>query len=412
MPTTQPMYQSYDMSDYNKSCNKDDGASSKSDNVITMRKQRAAILGKMRYKNLSGEQKQVERDRRKENARRWRKKEKEEKQQMKMKVLETSILQERIKVERNRTVLYSLPGSGCHKGSCNIHLSKMRSDDGEPTNRRTKLIPSLSSIIPLKDMATLDVAIASHLLPPIQKSIYYHPHSIVSVKVLVGEAILFYDNLVHRGGESESPNIRSFATFGEKGKELLLEKRNYITNVKECPWIGCVTCEKLQRLKRDRDGYIINMTRTPEPTIGESVHSSVNLEEYGFVVIKICDMTDYQDGVKVEAERITRVKDGAIRGTTFVSIDQEEENMERYGKKRMILKDHGITTSSTFISTVFPNVSEFIKSASSVLSEHLNRHYGVTYVLHDYTLLRNGEKGTGKQRMHRDDKGVCNCSFH
>ena len=128
-------------------------------------------------------------------------------------------------------------------------------------------------------------------------------------------------------------------------------------------------------------------------------------------MIKICDMNDNQDSIQLEAERITRVKDGAIRGPMFVSIDQEEENIERYDKKRMILKDHGTTASSTFISTVFPNVSEFVQSASSVLSDHLKRQYGLNYVLHDYTLLRNGEKGTGKQIMHRDDKGVCNCSF-
>ena len=278
MPTAEAMYQPNGMSDYNKCCNKDDAASSKSEHVITMRKQRAAILGKKRYKNLSDEQRQVERDRRKVNARRWREKEKEEKVQLKMKVEETSMLQERIKAEKNRTVLYSLPGSGCHKDTCNIHLSKVRSDDSGPTNRRTKLLPSLSSIIPLKiwQLLMLPLLPISYHHPQFN---YYHPPSIISVEVLVGEAILFYDNLVHRGGESDSPNIRSFATFGEKGKELRLEKRNYIANVKECPWIGCVTCEKLKRLKRDHDGYILNMTRTSELTIGESVHASVNLEE-------------------------------------------------------------------------------------------------------------------------------------
>ena len=45
------------------------------------------------------------------------------------------------------------------------------------------------------------------------------------------------------------------------------------------------------------------------------------------------------------------------------------------------------------------------------MTAHLRKKYDLNYVLHDYTLLRNGDKGTGKQIMHCDDQGVCNCTF-
>ena len=80
-------------------------------------------------------------------------------------------------------------------------------------------------------------------------------------------------------------------------------------------------------------------------------------------------------------------------------------------KKRMILKDHRTLASSTYISKVFPHMSEYVKSACSVMTAHLRHKYDLNYVLHDYTLLRNGDEGTGKQIMHRDDQGICNCAF-
>ena len=82
--------------------------------------------------------------------------------------------------------------------------------------------------------------------------------------------------------------------------------------MKECTKKGCLTCEKLIRLKRHHGGYIFDMTRGSEGTIGESVHASINLEEYGFVVIKICDMANYYS-FELESKSITCAKDGAIK---------------------------------------------------------------------------------------------------
>ena len=171
---------------------------------MVMKKTRAALLSKRRYDNLPADKLRKEREKRAEHARRWRQKKKDEMKEMERKFEEMERKLDSSITERNRSILYTLPGIGCHRNHCRLRQHIGNHKSSEDCSKRLKQIPTLSCIIPLQEMARIDVAIASHLLTKSNDKITYHRKSVVSVDVLYGEAILFYDNFVHRGGDTDT----------------------------------------------------------------------------------------------------------------------------------------------------------------------------------------------------------------
>ena len=94
-----------------------------SDSDINRRKQRNVFLGKKGMKICRRKKNRLNEIGVKRMPGGGKKKQKEEKEALKLKVGEYSMLQDKLKAEKNRTVLYSVPGSGCHKDTCNVHLS-------------------------------------------------------------------------------------------------------------------------------------------------------------------------------------------------------------------------------------------------------------------------------------------------
>ena len=383
------------------------------DNSELIRKKRKAVLlGKRRYDNLSEDKLRMEREKRAGNARRWRQKKKDEMNEMKRKIEELECELNASIAERNRSILYTLPGVGCHQNVCQLCQTIGDHTLYENSSIGPKPGPNLSCIIPLQEMARIDLAIASHLLPLSTDKIVFHQKSVVTVEVYYGEAILFYENLVHRGGESDSTCLRSFVTFSESCNDILLDNRNYIGVVKECNLDCCPNCEQINRLEKERDGEILSMRRVSRLGIGSSVLNSVNLKEYGFVVVKLLDDEHVNEKLVCEIVIVNKYQEGSRTMSHFHSINQEEHNLEKEGKKRMILKKMEVMSTRTNISNVYPNISLFIEKACTVLTSFLLKTFSIRFSANDFTLLKNGDEGSGKQLMHLDSTSVCNCFKH
>jgi hypothetical protein len=318
-------------------------------------------LGKRRYDNLPEDKLKLERAKRAIHARRWRQTKKDELKELELKLKEVNHKLTQSLVERNRTILYTLPGVGCHNTDCGVCQSRIILPLEKQSSKRLMTYPSLSCIIPLESVAKIDLAIASHLLPPSSGMTIYHKESVVTVDVCFGEAILFYDDLVHRGGESDNSCVRSFATFSEGHKGSLLDNRNYIGSVTECHEKKCSNCDQISRLKHDRKGDILSMRRIADADIGDSVLNSVTLKDFGFVVVKVIDDGYVNEKMSEELFGLSK------SGSNFHLIQQEEINMTKEDKKRMILKRSDAGSSATFIRKSYPSIYTFVHDACTAL---------------------------------------------
>ena len=94
---------------------------------------------------------------------------------------------------------------------------------------------------------------------------------------------------------------------------------------------------------------------------------------------------------------------------TFDSMSQEMENLDRLNMKRMILNIPGEQKASDYIRMMQPEIHSYLEGSFLTIGAYLHSHLGLNYNVNDFTLLRNGDNGTGLQQTHRDKQSICTC---
>ena len=142
------------------------------------------------------------------------------------------------------------------------------------------------------------------------------------------------------------------------------------------------------------------------------VDPSMILREYGFDVLNIRDRTNVNFGRKIisSVEALTHTRNGKVQGFEFRSMDQELFNLKSIEKKRMMLSNPTVTTASSSIKAAFPELHDHLTTSLLSVGSYLKQEYDIEFKANDYTLLRNGDNGTGKQKMDVDDTSLCSCS--
>ena len=254
--------------------------------------------------------------------------------------------------------------------------------------------------------ATLRIALASHLLIPENDRVTYHTDSTVDVEVYFGEALVFFGNTVHAGRECKSICLRSFMSFTHSHFSSL-DKQNYIRLVKPCD-SHCRTCDGLIRYKEDHNGNLITFERHQSLVTGSSCCNGLTLNEFGFGIVSLSDHMKavVGDGF-CDAVDFLSTKPNPIK---FQSIGQEITDFRKKGKKRLIMVQSGVKTAQSVLHEKFPVIHRYLQMSASTVCEYLKGETGLQYNLVDFTLLKNGDDGSGDQYMHIDDKSVCNCN--
>ena len=368
------------------------------------------------YKNLSPEKKKTIQRQRAQKSQCWRDMQKK-KNEVKVEEIrkghqgEMEDMRRKLAFEKNRMVLYALPGLGLHRNCCPLILQQEMPHEKQLVSRRHPISPSFSVIIPLHGKAILDVAVASHLLIPTRSgTIKCHHESVQSLEIGFGEGLIFFDNLVHRGGKSDSPDIRCFGTVGNGNRSFALENKNYSRNIAFCRDEWCDNCESLRRVKERNNGEVMNVKRESDVYKGEQIDKSMSLLEHGFVIVKVNNDSEATNSKFITAvNSFTEIANGSVDTMTFGSMSQEIENLDRLNMKRMILNIPGGQKGSDYIRMMQPEIHSYLEGSFLTIGAYLHSHFGLNYNVNDFTLLRNGDNGTGLQQMHSDKLSICTC---
>jgi hypothetical protein len=86
-------------------------------------------------------------------------------------------------------------------------------------------------------------------------------------------------------------------------------------------------------------------------------------------------------------------------------------NLNSMEKKRMMISNHTVTSTSSSIKAAFPDLHDHLTTSLLSVGSYLKQEYDIEFKAHDYTLLRNGDNGTGKQKMHVYNTSLCSCSI-
>ena len=372
------------------------------------------------YKKLSSGKKQSIQRVRAQKSRLWRDDQKKKKESMETEIErintehfgEMETMKRKVAFEKNRMVLYALPGLGAHRIGCPLRFEHNQNVKQLPSRHRPTG-QSVSVIIPLHSKCTMDVVVASHLLCPSRSgAIHCHHGSVMSLEVHFGEGLIFFDNLIHRGGKSSTPDVRCFGSVGTDSRSLTLENKNYSRHIEFCRDDGCYNCESLTRVKERCNGELMNVVREKNVSNGLIIDQSMSLVEHGFVIIKLGNETKTINEELALASPIQMFTDnhnGSVGTMIFKSMTQEMDNLERFNMKRMILVIPGEQKASDYIRMMQPLIHSYLDESFLTIGSYLHSELGLSYNLNDFTLLRNGDAGTGLQTMHTDKKSICNC---
>ena len=266
------------------------------------------------------------------------------------------------------------------------------------TMTRTNRNILFSVIIPLYDETPFFLYTGSHLNKGISSVMKndreYHRESRVDMWIEPGFILLFDGNLVHGGGISKTRNPRIFATFGTHFSAI--EPRNYIANCRQCE-IGCLTCNRLERIKQDVTG----------PNILEHVHSPecTSLTRHGFVVIRTDQSHMPQTTTDSYNSEVQSLNEGEkLNGIQFTPMGQSStSNVDNEGSRNRLATD---TNKKAHLSGIDTYLTQHY---SKPICDHLKSKLGLEYGLSDYTILLNDSQGATEQLPHMDHSLICNC---
>jgi hypothetical protein len=97
---------------------------------------------------------------------------------------------------------------------------------------------------------------------------------------------------------------------------------------------------------------------------------------------------------------------------TFGSMSQEMEKLDRFNMKRMILNILGEQKTSDYIRRMQFLIHSYLDETFLTIGSYLHSVLGLNYNHDDFTLLRNGDAGTGLQNMYTEKKSICKCRLY
>ena len=251
----------------------------------------------------------------------------------------------------------------------------------------------------------MDVVVASHLLRPSRcGTIHCYHESVMSLDVHFGEDLIFFDNLIHRGGKGPTPDIICFGSVGNDNRSFTLENKKYSRHIEFSRNEGCYNCESSRRNKDRCNGELMSVSN------GEQSDQSMSRIEHGFDIVKLDnDSKPINAGLASTINLFMETPNESVGTMTLGSMSQEMENLDRFNMKRMILDIPGEQKVIDYIRRMQPLMHPYLEESFLTIGSYLHSELGLNYNLNDFTLLRNGDAGTGLQTMHTDKKSICTC---
>jgi hypothetical protein len=143
---------------------------------------------------------------------------------------------------------------------------------------------------------------------------------------------------------------------------------------------------------------------------GEQSDQSMSLIEHGFDIVKLDnDSKPINAGLASTINLFMETPNESVGTMTLGSMSQEMENLDRFNMKRMILDIPGEQKVIDYIRRMQPLMHPYLEESFLTIGSYLHSELGLNYNLNDFTLLRNGDAGTGLQTMHTDKKSICTC---